>query len=100
MQKGVTHEVLYDYVDKALADSTLSLTPEVELHDGESCYLTLSGHKGYAVIWSTDSELLTVDKDGKITAGNKEGIATATAKVGSQIVHCKVTVSYNWTGYY
>lgn len=100
LQMGDTHAALYDYVDKALTDSTLSLTSAVELYDGESCQLTLSGHKGYAVIWSTDSDLITVDKDGKITAGNKEGTAIVTAKVGSRTVQCEVTISYIWTGYY
>ena len=100
LQNGSTYYALYDYVDKALADSTLSITPAVQVYDGKSYQLTLSGNKGYAAIWSTDSDLLTVDQNGKITAGDKEGTAIVRATIGRITVACVVTITYVWTGFY
>ena len=100
LQDGYTNQILYDYVDKALADSTVSMESKVTVYEGESYQLTLTGNKGYAVIWSTDSDILTVDENGKITVGEDEGNALVMAKIGSQIVKCTVTVKQRWTGYY
>jgi len=100
LKDGYTNQILYDYVDKALADSTVSMESKVTVYEGESYQLTLTGNKGYAVIWSTDSDILTVDENGKITVGEDEGNALVMAKIGSQIVKCTVTVKQRWTGYY
>jgi uncharacterized protein YjdB len=70
------------------------------IFEGESMQLTLSGNKGYVAIWSTDSDILTVDKEGNVTAGKKEGTATVVAKLGTITVTCEVTVKYRWTGYF
>lgn len=100
IQDGYTNEILYDYVDKALADTTVTMQTTATLFEGESMQLTLSGNKGYVAIWSTDSDILTVDKDGNVTAGKKEGTATVVAKLGTITVTCEVTVKYRWTGYF
>ena len=100
IQDGYTNEILYDYVDKALADTTVTMQTTATLFDGESMQLTLSGNKGYVAIWSTDSDILTVDKEGNVTAGKKEGTATVVAKLGTITVTCEVTVKYRWTGYF
>ena len=99
LQDGYTEEVLYDYVDKALADSTVTMQTELTIYEKESAQLTLSGNKGYVAIWSTDSDIITIE-DGKIVAGKVEGTATVTAKLGNQTVQCLVTVKYKWTGYF
>lgn len=100
LQDGYTDDILYDYVDKALADSTVSMQTELTIYEGESAQLTLSGNKGYVAIWSMDSELISVDENGKITAGKTEGEAIVTAKLGNITVECIVTVKHRWTGYY
>lgn len=100
IQDGYTNEILYDYVDKALADTTVTMQTTATLFDGESMQLTLSGNKGYVAIWSTNSDILTVDKEGNVTAGKKEGTATVVAKLGTITVTCEVTVKYRWTGYF
>ena len=100
LQYGMTEEALYEYVDGALVGSTLSLTSAVTLYEKESYQLTLSGNKGYVAIWSSDSNILSVDKNGKITAGTEEGTAVVTAKLGSQTVKCIVTIRQRWTGYF
>ena len=101
LKDGYTNEILYTYVDKALADSTLQMESNVELYELESYQLTLTGNKGYVAIWSSSNEsVVTVDKNGKITAGKTEGTAVITAKLGNITVKCSVTVKYRWTGYY
>ena len=100
LQDGYTNDILYDYVDKALADSTVSMESTLELYEGETYQLAISGNKGYVAIWSSDSALVSVDENGKITAGKAEGTAVVTAKIGSITVQCAVVVKHRWTGYY
>lgn len=100
LQDGYTNEILCDYVDKALADSTLSMQTTVTIFEGETCALTLSGNKGYVAIWSTDSDIISVDNSGKVTAGKTEGEAVVTAKLGNITVKCTVIVKQRWTEYY
>lgn len=101
LKDGYTNEILYTYVDKALADSTVQMESNVELYELESYQLTLSENKGYVAIWSSSNEnIVAVDENGKITAGKTEGTAVITAKLGNITVKCSVTVKYRWTGYY
>lgn len=100
LQDGYTNEILYDYVDKALADSTVSMQETVTVYEGETYQLTLSGNKGYVAIWSTDSDLIFLDNNGKVTAGKTEGEAVVTAKLGNITVKCTIIVKQRWTGYY
>jgi uncharacterized protein YjdB len=52
-------------------------------------------------VWSSsDESIVTVDKNGKITALTKEGTAIVTAKLGNTEVKCIVTVKHRWTGYF
>jgi uncharacterized protein YjdB len=52
-------------------------------------------------VWSSsDESIVTVDKNGKITALTKEGTAIVTAKLGNIEVKCTVTVKHRWTGYF
>ena len=99
LQAGETDAILYQFVDQALEDSELAITASVTLFDGQSCKLELLGNKGCVAIWSTDSDLFTVDQEGNIVAGNKEGTGEVQVKIGSRILICKVTVSYIWTDY-
>lgn len=100
IQDGYEQEILRDYVTKALADTTVTMQTTATLFEGESMQLTLSGNKGYVAIWSTNSDILTVDNEGNVTAGKKEGTATVVAKLGTITVTCEVTVKYRWTGYF
>ncbi len=97
---GYESDILRGLVDKALADSTLSIVPTLELFDGETHQLTLLGNKGYAAIWSANNDIVSVDENGYIKAGNKEGKAVITAKLGNQTLQCTVVVSYRWTDYF
>jgi hypothetical protein len=100
LKDGYTNDILYDYVDKALADSIVTMESAVEIYESATYQLTLTGNKGYEAIWSADSELITVDENGKIMAGKTEGTAIVTAKLGNIIVECRVTIKHKWTGYY
>ena len=100
LKDNKTDDVLYDYVDGALADSTLSLTNKVTLYEEGACQLTLSGNKGYAVIWSSSNNDILSVENGYITAGKTEGKVTVTAKLGRQTVECIVTIKHRWTGYF
>lgn len=100
LKDGYTNDILYTHVDKALENSTVTMQKAVTLQENESYQLTLSGNKGYVAIWSTDSDIISVDSEGKITAGKVEGTAVVTAKIGNVTVQCTVTVQHNWTGYY
>lgn len=100
IKDGYVNKILYDYVDKALADSTVSMESAVEIYAGETHQLLLTGNKGYVAIWSSNSDILSVDENGKITSGKTEGTAVVTAQLGNITVECIVTVKHRWTGYY
>ena len=100
LKNGESDEALYHYVDKALADCELILQSKVSVYEKQSYQLSLTGNRGYAVVWSTDSELISIDDNGKITAGKTEGEAVVTATIGSRTLQCIVIVQYRWTGYY
>jgi hypothetical protein len=101
IQDGYEQEILRDYVTKALSDSTVSMQNSMEIYETKSAQLGLTGNKGYVAVWSSsDESIVTVDKNGKITAGKKEGTATVVAKLGTITVTCEVTVKYRWTGYF
>jgi hypothetical protein len=101
IQDGYTNDILYEYVDKALADSTVLIENAIEIYEGETYQLNLSGNKGYVAIWSSsDESIATVDNTGKITALKKEGKVVIMAKIGNIVAECTLTVKHRWTGYY
>ena len=77
---------------------------EVDLWEtGETEYqLVLEGNvNNYAVIWtSSNNDVVTVDKNGKLTVGGAQGRAIITAKLGSRILKCTVIVERKWSNYY
>lgn len=100
IQDGYTESVLYTYVDTALSGETVSMESQVEVKEGLTYQLNLTGNKGYVAIWqSSDERIATVDKTGKVTA-IRPGVATITAKIGNKTVECIIIVKQNWSGTY
>ena len=103
LSSEVAH-VLSTYVDEALKGVTLTMESEVDLWEtGETEYqLVLEGNvNNYAVIWtSSNNDVVTVDKNGKLTVGGAQGRAIITAKLGSRILKCTVIVERKWSNYY
>jgi hypothetical protein len=92
IQDGYTNEVLYTYVDTALVDEVKTLERQVILGKNSVYQLTLSGVKNYVAVWSVnDDSVLTIDKNGKITA-RQAGVACVTAQIGTTVLHCEVIV--------
>ena len=92
IQDGYTDSVLYTYVDTALANETKTLEREVILGENSIYQLTLSGVKNYVAVWSVNDEnVLTIDKNGKITA-RQAGVARVTAQIGTTVLYCEVIV--------
>ena len=98
LKDGYTDQILYDYVNNALADATLEMQmQQVTLYENGSVQLTVTGHKGYAIIWeSSDKNIATVDENGKVTAVSEDGKVIITARIGNKRVQCEVTVRI-WT---
>jgi hypothetical protein len=93
--------VLQNYVDKALENYTLAIEGTAVVYEKESAQLTLTGNNGYVAIWSSDNNnILSVDENGQITAGKKEGKVTVTATIGTKTAKFDVIVKYRWTGYF
>ena len=100
IQDGYTESVLFTYVDTALANETLSLESRVEVKEGLSYQLNLTGNKGYVAIWqSSDTRIAKVDNTGRVTA-LRPGQVTITAKIGNKTVECIFVVKQNWSGTY
>ena len=100
IKAGYTDDVLCDYVDKAIPDGTLALAQGVTLLINETYSLNVTGNKNCAIIWrSSDTSIVQIDDNGKLSAGNTAGTAVVTAQVGSRILQCAVTVEYRWTGF-
>ena len=100
IQDGYTESVLFTYVDTALAKETLSLESRVEVKEGLSYQLNLTGNKGYVAIWqSSDERIAKVDNIGRVTA-LRPGAVTITAKIGNKTVECILVVKQNWSGTY
>ena len=92
IQDGYTEEVLYSYVDTALATETKSMEKSVILNEGDRYQLTLSGVKNYVAVWTVvNNGVLSIDKNGKITA-RQAGVARVTAQIGSTVLQCEVIV--------
>ena len=92
IQDGYTNEVLYTYVDTALVDEVKTLERQVILGENSVYQLTLSGVKNYVAVWSVDDDsVLTIDKNGKITA-RKAGVARVTAQIGTTVLYCEVII--------
>ncbi len=92
IQDGYTNEVLYSYVDTALVDEVKTLERQVILGENSVYQLTLSGVKNYVAVWSVnDDSVLTIDKNGKITA-RQAGVARVTAQIGTTVLYCEVIV--------
>ena len=100
IQDGYTESGLYTYVDTALSGETVSMESQVEVKEGLTYQLNLTGNKGYVAIWqSSDERIATVDKNGKVTA-IRPGTITITAKIGNTVVECIIVVKERWTGTY
>lgn len=100
IQDGYTNSVLYDYVDTAMAGETLIMEDQIQIKEGHSYQLNLTGNKGYAVVWQSSNEsIATVDRNGKVIA-RRAGTITITAKVGNKFTECIVVVKENWSGSY
>ncbi len=92
IQDGYTESVLYTYVDTALANEEKTLEREVVLGENSVYQLTLSGAKNYVAVWNVNNEnVLTIDKNGKITA-RQAGVAYVTVQIGSTVLKCEVVV--------
>ena len=92
IQDGYTEEVLYAYVDIALATEIKSMEKAVILNEGDSYQLTLSGVKNYVAVWTVENNgVLSIDRNGKITA-RQAGVARLTAQIGSTVLQCEVIV--------
>ena len=92
IQDGYTDSVLYTYVDTALANEVKTLERQVILGENSVYQLTLSGVKNYVAVWSVDDDsVLTIDKNGKITA-RQAGVARVTAQIGTTVLYCEVIV--------
>ena len=92
IQDGYTDEVLYTYVDTALANEVKNLERQVILGENSIYQLTLSGVKNYVAVWSVnDDSVLTIDKNGKITA-RQPGVACVTAQIGTTVLYCEVII--------
>ena len=92
IQDGYTNEVLYTYVDTALVDEVKTLERQVILGENSIYQLTLSGVKNYVAVWSVNEEnVLTIDKNGKITA-RQAGVARVKAQIGTTVLYCEVIV--------
>ncbi len=100
IQDGYTESILYTYVDTALSGEIVSMESQVEVKEGLTYQLNLTGNKGYVAIWqSADESIAKVDKDGKVTA-IRPGETTIIAKLGNKAVECIVVVKENWSGTY
>ena len=100
IQDGYTESILYTYVDTALNGETVSMESHVEVKEGLTYQLNLTGNKGYVAIWqSSDTYIATVDQNGKVTA-LRPGTITVTAKIGNQTVECIIVVKQHWSGTY
>ena len=87
-------------MDTALRGETLSMEGNVEVKEGLTYQLNLTGNKGYVAIWqSSNEQIATVDNNGKVK-GLRPGTAIITAKVGNKIVECTLVVKENWSGSY
>lgn len=92
IQDGYTNEVLYTYVDTALVDEVKTLERQVILVENSVYQLTLSGVKNYVAVWSVnDDSVLTIDKNGKISA-RQPGAACVTAQIGTTVLYCEVII--------
>ena len=92
IQDGYTDEVLYTYVDTALANEVKNLERQVILGENSIYQFTLSGVKNYVAVWSVnDDSVLTIDKNGKITA-RQPGVACVTAQIGTTVLYCEVII--------
>ena len=79
-------------MDTALANEEKALEREVVLGENSVYQLTLLGVKNYVAVWNVNNEnILTIDKNGKITA-RKAGVAYVTALIGSTVLQCEVIV--------
>ena len=92
IQDGYTEEVLYTYVDTALADETKTMDEKVMLGEKTTYQLTVSGIKNYVAVWSVeDGSVLSIGKNGEIIT-KKEGKTYVTAKIGSTELRCEIIV--------
>ena len=71
-----------------LVDEVKTLDRQVILGENSVYQLTLSGVKNYVAVWSVnDDSVLTIDKNGKITA-RQPGVACVTSQIGTTVLYC------------
>ena len=100
LQDNNTADILYDYVDKALAKETVSLASNVEVVENFTYQLEIAGGKGYMAIWNCANEdVISIDENG-LVKGLKEGTATVTAQLGNTKLTCLITVVQGWADGY
>lgn len=82
-------EEICDYVigDDLSFGEGVSITKK---NTNEQIALTLSGNKGLTAIWSSNSNVITVDENGVVSASDY-GTATITATIGTKTAEIEVT---------
>ena len=99
LNDGYTQSILSDYVGAVETTVTLD-KPSLSMLEEETATLTATVEGDYGVVWtSSDKDVATVDKTGKVTAVG-EGTATITASVGNNQATCAVTVALDPSKYY
>lgn len=92
LQDGYTDEVLYNYVDTALAEEEKSVVEDIVVVIGGDYKILLSGTKNYAAIWDIeDASIVSINNNGELTA-LREGTTNVTATIGTTVLRCQVTV--------
>ena len=91
MQDGETGELLENYIDTALGETTLTMANDIYVAQGKTA-LNINGTNDYAVTWSSsDEEVATVSKNGVLTA-KSNGKTIVDGKLGTQMVSTTVQV--------
>ena len=92
LQDGYTEEMLYTYVDTALAEETVQISLPSMVNVGKEITLELAGNKGYVAIWTiSDENMASIDKNGKLI-GKSVGQVVVTAKIGNKQAQITINV--------
>ena len=92
LQDGYTEEMLYTYVDTALAEETVQISLPSMVNIGKEITFELAGNKGYVAIWKiSDENVASIDKNGKLI-GKSVGEVVVTAKIGNKQAQITINV--------